>query len=82
MMVLGLFTWDIEAVEQHNREMTIEFARWGNPDEITNAQNVVQPCSECPGCGDNCTRFRVNLTDNNSDLTHYMIWRSERKQSN
>lgn len=76
MMVLGLFTWDIEAVEQHNREMTIEFARWGNPDENTNAQNVVQPCSECPGCGDNCTRFRVDLTDNNSDLTHYMVWRS------
>lgn len=75
MMVLGLFTWDI-AVEQYNREMTIEFTRWGNPDEYTNAQYVVQPCSECPGCGNNCTRFRADLTDSNSDLTHYMVWRS------
>ena len=75
MMVLGLFTWDIEATEQHNREMTIEYTRWGNPDEYTNGQYVVQPCSECPGCGDQCTRFRVDLTDSDSDLTHYMVWR-------
>ena len=74
MMVLGLFTWDGGAKEQNYREMDIEFARWGNAGEYTNAQYVVQPCSQCPGCGDRCTRFRVNLTDEDSDLTHYFVW--------
>ena len=74
MMVLGLFTWDGGAKEQNYREMDIEFARWGNADEYTNAQYVVQPCSQCPGCGNRCTRFRANLTDEDSDLTHYFVW--------
>jgi hypothetical protein len=54
--------------------MDIEFARWGNAADHTNAQYVVQPCSQCPGCDDRCTRFRVNLTDEESDLTHYLVW--------
>lgn len=74
MMVLGLFTWDGGAEAQHYREMDIEFARWGNPDESTNAQFVVQPCNQCPGCSDRCTRFSVDLSDENSDLTHYLVW--------
>ncbi|MEA3282342.1 MAG: CARDB domain-containing protein [Euryarchaeota archaeon] len=74
LMVLGLFTWDGVAEEQNYREIDIEFARWGNAGERTNAQYVVQPCSQCPGCDDLCTRFRVNLTDEDSDLTHYLVW--------
>ena len=74
MMVLGLFTWDGVAKEQNHREMDIEFARWGDADEYTNAQYVVQPCNQCPGCDDHCTRFRVNLTDEKSNLTHHLIW--------
>lgn len=74
MMVLGLFTWDGAAKEQNHREMDIEFTRWGDADEYTNAQYVVQPCNQCPGCDDRCTRFRVNLTDEASNLTHYLIW--------
>ncbi|PXF58268.1 MAG: hypothetical protein C4B59_13600 [Candidatus Methanogaster sp.] len=74
LMVLGLFTWDGVAEEQNHREMDIEFARWGDADEYTNAQYVVQPCSQCPGCDDLCTRFRVNLTDKDSNLTHYLVW--------
>lgn len=77
MMVLGLFTWDIEACEEHYRELDIEFTRWGNAGEYTNAQYVVHPCSQCPGCGDRCTRFRVDLTDEESDLTHYLVWQHD-----
>jgi len=73
IMVLGLFTWDSRADYPH-REMDIEFARWGNSSEPTNAQFVLQPCSQCPGCGNNCSRFRVDLTNQNKYLTLYMIW--------
>ena len=41
-VVLGLFTWSDEP-EQHNREIDIEFSRWGNPDSRTNAGYTVQP---------------------------------------
>ncbi len=41
-VVLGLFTWSDRAPYAH-REIDIEFARWGNADDPTNAQYVVQP---------------------------------------
>lgn len=41
-VVLGLFTWSDRAQYAH-REIDIEFARWGNPSDPTNAQYVVQP---------------------------------------
>jgi len=41
-VVLGLFTWSDKAPYAH-RELDIEFARWGNPADPTNAQYVVQP---------------------------------------
>jgi hypothetical protein len=41
-VVLGLFTWSDRAPYAH-REIDIEFARWGNPADPTNAQYVVQP---------------------------------------
>lgn len=40
--VLGLFTWSDTAAFA-NRELDIEFSRWGNPFAPTNAQFVVQP---------------------------------------
>ena len=40
--VLGLFTWSDKAPYAH-RELDIEFARWGNASDATNAQYVVQP---------------------------------------
>jgi hypothetical protein len=40
--VLGLFTWSDKAQYAH-REIDIEFARWGNATDPTNAQYVVQP---------------------------------------
>lgn len=41
-VVLGLFTWSDKAPYAH-REIDVEFARWGNPADPTNAQYVVQP---------------------------------------
>lgn len=41
-VVLGLFTWSDKAPYAH-REIDIEFARWGNAADSTNAQYVVQP---------------------------------------
>jgi len=43
-IVLGLFTWSDRARYAH-REIDIEFARWGNAGDPTNAQYVVQPYS-------------------------------------
>ncbi len=45
--VLGLFTWSNTAGFA-NREVDIEFSRWGNPLAATNAQYVVQPY-DAPG---------------------------------
>jgi hypothetical protein len=41
-VVLGLFTWSDDPAYA-NRELDIEFSRWGNAAEPTNAQYVVQP---------------------------------------
>jgi len=41
-VVLGLFTWSDKAPAAH-REIDVEFARWGNASDPTNAQYVVQP---------------------------------------
>ena len=41
-VVLGLFTWSDKAPYAH-REIDIEFARWANAADPTNAQYVVQP---------------------------------------
>jgi len=40
--VLGLFTW-YDDPAQANREIDIEFSRWGDPNRTTNANYVVQP---------------------------------------
>lgn len=80
-VVGGLFLWDTKACELHNREIDIvEFARWGDAQEYTNAQNVVHPCDACPGCGDNCERFRIDLTSNRKLLTHFLIWSPDRAE--
>ena len=71
-LVAAGFLWDGEAPPSF-RELDFEFTRWSLPQQPTNAQFVVQPCNQCPGCGDNCERFTVNLADGESDLTHYLI---------
>ena len=71
---MGLFTWNTDDPLHSYTEIDIEFARWGDAAQYTNSQYVIQPCSSCPGCDDRCERFRVDLTDQNSVLTHYLIW--------
>jgi len=73
-IVLGLFTWETVAYSEAYHELDAEFARWGNKANDTNAQFVVQPCSVCPGCGDNCTRFLVSLNDTDKYVTVYIVW--------
>jgi hypothetical protein len=41
-VVLGLFTWSDDPA-YNNRELDIEFGRWGNAADRTNGQYVVQP---------------------------------------
>jgi hypothetical protein len=53
-VVLGLFTWDSEASEQHNREIDIELSRWNDPDNA-NGQFVVQPYTK----SENIDRFAI-----------------------
>lgn len=53
-IVLGLFTWS-ENAEYNNREIDIEFSRWGNPASTFNAQYVVQPYTG----RDNMKRFAL-----------------------
>ncbi len=69
-MVFGIFTWDDHAPEINYREMDIELSRWGNPEDPTNAQYVVQPYT-LPG---HLNRFFIDLSDKTDDLTHYMNW--------
>lgn len=44
-VVVGLYTWDNTDTEklEYNREIDIEFSKWNNPKDTTNAQFVVQP---------------------------------------
>jgi len=41
-VVIGMFTWNDDPAYAH-RELDIEFARWGNAADPTNAQYAVQP---------------------------------------
>lgn len=68
-VIFGLFTWD-DLAPPHYREIDFEFARWGNPDDPTNAQYVVQPWD---GTG-NLVRFRVDLDDADRKLTPVLVW--------
>jgi len=77
-MVFGAFTWNTEDAEHYYTEIdAVEYTRWGKSEEEenTNAQYVVQPCSSCSEFSSNCKRFRADLADENSDLTHYMTWK-------
>ncbi len=69
--VLGLFLYELLSEHPAHREIDIlEIALWGDPDNPTNAQYVVQPCSICPGC-DSCHRLVI---DELSDFTTYLVW--------
>jgi hypothetical protein len=67
--VLGLFTWD-DLAPPYYREIDFEFTRWGNPADFDNAQYVVQPFGT-PG---NLVRFRIDLSDQDTKVTHVLVW--------
>jgi hypothetical protein len=67
-VVLGLFTWEsVSPCDYHNREIDIEFAKWGVEGD-NNAQYVVQPCPP--------HRFKWDSSESNS--THGSDWRPSR----
>ncbi|MGH8608019.1 MAG: glycoside hydrolase family 16 protein [Gammaproteobacteria bacterium] len=63
-VVLGLFTWSDDPA-YNNREIDIEFSRWGDPNN-QNAQYVVQPYTQ----PQNITRF--DMPTNQS--LHQFLW--------
>ena len=65
--VLGLFTWSDKPQYAH-RELDIEFARWGNPNDPTNAQYVVQPY-------DVANHLRRFTQPASATSTHRFTWR-------
>ncbi|MCA1677257.1 MAG: hypothetical protein LC799_35460 [Actinobacteria bacterium] len=65
-VVLGLFTWNDDPAYNH-REIDVEFARWGNASEPTNAQYVVQPYNRAG----NLKRFVQPLT---APSVHAFAW--------
>lgn len=65
-MVLGLFTWS-ENAQYNNREMDIEFSRWGDTSNTPNAQFVVQPYNG----PNNIHRF---VMPTSATSTHSFVW--------
>lgn len=66
-VVLGLFTWN-DLADYNHREIDIEFSRWGNAKDTTNAQYVIQPY-DVPG---NLVRFTEPTSTPNS--VHSFLW--------
>ena len=66
-VVLGLFTWDSSAPEHAYREIDIEVARWGNANDPTNAQYVVQPYT-------NSGNLRRFTTGSSATSLHRFTW--------
>ena len=65
-VVLGLFTWSDNPAD-NNREMDIEFSRWGDKNNL-NAQYVVQPYTLPPNI------FRFQEPSGLSQSTHSLTW--------
>jgi hypothetical protein len=69
-IVLGLFTWSDDPAYSH-REIDIECTKWGDANNSTNAQFVVQPYHP-PG---HLLRFQVPSGTNTS--THSFTWKQD-----
>lgn len=71
-VVFGLFTWDNDACTENHREIDIEFSRWGNRNDLLNAQYVVQP-HDITG---NLSRWMMPSTVDTS--THVFDWKGDK----
>lgn len=70
-VVVGLFTWDSTSSDYHNREIDIEFARWGNM-EWPNLNYSVQPY-------DISGNARSTHQEMSSDLSvHWFNWQEDK----
>ena len=67
--ILGLFTWS-DAPEYSHREIDIECAKWGDEEDSTNAQFVVQPYQR----SDHLLRFHVPSF---AHTTHRFTWKQD-----
>ena len=70
-VVLGLFTWSDDPAYTH-REIDVECGRWADPNDINNAQFVVQPW-DSPG---HLARYAVPAGLGHS--THLFTWETNR----
>lgn len=68
-VVLGLFTWDTDSA-YNNREIDIEFSRWGTAGGL-NSQYVVQPYYH----SGNRYRFNSDLSSD-ANSVHFFDWKS------
>jgi len=70
-IVLGFFSWDNDACVENHREIDIEFSRWGNNQDTTNAQYVVQPWN----IAGNLKRW--HMPTNIDSSTHGFSWNTD-----
>jgi hypothetical protein len=70
-VVLGLFTWSDDPAYTH-REIDVECGRWADPNDVNNAQYVVQPW-EWPN---HLVRYAVSAGLTSS--THLFTWETNR----
>lgn len=66
--VFGFFTFELPSSHAHNREIDVEFSRWGNA-AMTNAQFSVQPSADAEN------RHRFELAQTGDATTHRFEWR-------
>lgn len=70
-IVVGLFTWDSTGGE-YNREIDIEFSRWGEIENNWNTQFVVQPTTS------SSRLFRFSMIPAEKGSTHVLNWQEDR----
>jgi hypothetical protein len=70
-VVLGLFTWSDDPAYTH-REIDVECGRWADPNDINNAQFVVQPWDWFNHL------FRYAVPAGLTNSTHLFTWESHR----
>lgn len=65
--VFGFFTFELPSSHRYNREIDIEFSRWGNP-ETPDAAYTVHPDTEPRN------QFRFDIAQEGEATTHRFVW--------
>ena len=69
-VVLGLFVYDKTSPDDYHKEIDIEIALWGDPNDDTNSQVVIFPF-ELAG---HLERFLIDTPEESPEITYYLIW--------